>query len=136
MQSDRTRQISYEAAMNLARAATLIALLVTAGAAAILLLSDSPGSCPGWHLRDAEHTSIWFSMAFWTVPLIAILCFTVVRWNWALQKTAERSGSSVSGKLPASDVLVPAEYALTQTCLSIAALSQLPLLFIVDCAIG
>lgn len=111
--------------MNLARTAILIALLVSAGTAAILLLSNPPPACPDWHLQNASSTSIWLMLASWTAPLIAIPCFIVIRWNWFLQKAAEGSGS----------VLLPAEFVLTRMCVVCAVVSQLPLLFVVDCAI-
>ena len=123
-----------EPAVNLARAAILIALFFTAVIAAILLLCEPPRACPGWHpLTDSSET-IWLMLLFWTAPSIALPCFIVVRWNWLLQKATERNGSGLVPADEAGDsVLVPAEFALSRICVVSAAVSQFPLLFVVDC---
>ena len=110
-------------AMKLARAATLIALLLSAMTAAILLLIDPPVACPGWHLRDASSTSLWLLLAMWAAPILAFHCFIVVRWDWFLRKMAEQDYSAV----------VPTEYVLIRMCIVGAVASQFPLLLVVDC---
>jgi hypothetical protein len=97
--------------MNLARAATLIALLLSASTVAIWLLVDPPIGCPSWGIS-------WFLLIGWTGLLLAINCFVVVRWNWCVRQSAERDASSF---------LVPVEYGLTRICVFNAFASQLPL---------
>lgn len=110
-------------AMKLARAVTLIALLLSAMTAAIPLLLHPPFACPGWHLRDASSIPLWQALAMWTAPILAFHCFIVVRWNWLLRKEAESN----------HQIMVPTEYMLTRMCILGAVASQLPLLFVVDC---
>jgi len=109
--------------MKLARAAILIAPLISAMTAAVLLLIEPPVACPGWHLRGHASTSLWLMLAGWTAPILAFNCFIVARWDWCLRKTAERDSS----------LLVPNEYILSRMCLLGAAASQFPLLLVVEC---
>ena len=107
--------------MELARATTLVALLLSAVAVAVLLLFDAPIACPGWHLHDSSLTSLWLLLAGWTAP--AFNCIIVARWEWFLRKMAERDSS----------LLVPNEHVLTGMCVLGAVASQFPLLLVVRC---
>ena len=109
--------------MELARATTLVALLLSAVALAVLLLFDAPIAWPGWHLRDSSLTSLWLLLAGWTAPILAFSCFIVARWDWFLRKMAERDSS-----LP-----VPNEHVLTGMCVLGAVGSQFPLLLVINC---
>jgi hypothetical protein len=109
--------------MKIARAAVLIALLLTAMTVALLLLVDSPVACPGWHAAGGDRASLLGGLVLWTVPILALHGFIAVRWHWCLRKMAEKD----------SAVLVPNEYILTRMCLMGAAASQFPLLLVVRC---
>jgi len=93
--------------MKLARAAILIALLLSAVTVAALLLFDPPVACPGWHVRDLSLTSIWLLLAVWTAPY------------WLAEGN--------------SSPLVPNEHILARMCVVRAVASQFPLLLAVDC---
>ena len=103
--------------MFMARAATLIALLLSASTVAIWLLVDPPNTCPDWGLS-------WFLIIGWTGLLLAINSFVVLRWDWCVQQAAERDESSF---------LVPVEYGLTRICVFNAVAAQLPLLLGATC---
>src|SRR5262245_17680628 len=107
--------------MKLARATILIALLLSAMAAAVLLLFDARVACPGWHLPSL--TSLWLMLAGWTAPILAFNCFIVARWDWCLRKMAERDSS----------LFVPNGHMLVRMCVVGAVASQLPLLLVVKC---
>jgi hypothetical protein len=109
--------------MKWARAAVLIALLLSAMTVAVLLLIEPTAACPGWHLRGHAGLSLWLLLAGWTAPLLAFNGFIVARWDLCLRKLVERG----------SLLLVPNEYILTSMCLLGAAASQLPLLLAVEC---
>jgi hypothetical protein len=109
--------------MKLARAAVLIALLLSAMTVAALLLVASPVACPGWRLPGGDSTSLWALLAMWTAPILAFNGFIAARWDWCLRKAAERD----------SALLVPNEYVLTRMCVMGAAASQFPLLLVVRC---
>lgn len=109
--------------MKLARAAVLIALLLSAMTAAIMLFTTPPVACPGWHLRGPTSTSLWGLLAGWTGPILGANCFIVVFWNWCLRRMAKKD----------TTLLVPNEYILTRMCLLGAAASQFPLLMLVNC---
>ena len=103
--------------MKLARAAILIALLLSAVTVAALLLFDPPVACPGWHVRDLSLTSIWLLLAVWTAPILAFNCFFLARWDWCLRKMAEGNSSP----------LVPNEHILARMCVVGAVAFQFPL---------
>jgi hypothetical protein len=109
--------------MKLARAAILIALLLSAATVAVLLLVHPPVACPRWHLRGPASNSLWLLLAAWMAPILAFNCFLVARWDWCLRKMTERGSS----------LLMPNEYVLTGMCLLCAAMSQFPLLLVVKC---
>jgi hypothetical protein len=109
--------------MKLARAAILIALLLSAMTVAVLLVFDPPVSCPGWRLHGPSLTSLWQLLAVWTAPILVFHCFIVARWDWWLRRMAERESS----------VLLPNEYLLVRMCIVGAVTSQLPLLLVINC---
>jgi hypothetical protein len=108
--------------MNVARIAVFVGLFLAAGTATILLFVDPPPACPDWHQRGSSH-SFWVELAY-TAPFLAIACFIVFRWDWCLQQVIEAD----------EQVMMPAYYVLTAMCIVGAAVAQIPLLFIIDCA--
>src|SRR5215475_8843583 len=106
--------------MELARATTLVALLLSVVAVAVLLLFDAPVTCPGWHLPPSQ-ASLWLLLAGWTAPILAFNSFIVARWDWCLRKMAEKESS----------LLVPNEHILVRMCVVGAVASQFPLLLLV-----
>lgn len=116
--------------MNLARNAVLIAVLLAIGTAAVLLFVTPPAACPGWQLRDKVHTSIWVMFALVTVPVLALSCGMVLRWDWCIEKSLERTTRTNE------PFIVPVPYILTCVCLSAALMAQLPLFQIIHCAAG
>jgi hypothetical protein len=104
--------------MNLARIATLTALLLSASTVAILLKFDPSIACPG-------RSSPWLFLTWWTIPILAINCFIVVRWDWCVRQAAEMDNS----------MLLPVEYVLTRMCIVGAAAAQLPLFFVIVCVV-
>lgn len=114
--------------MSLARNVVLTAVLLAMSAAAILLFFTPPAACPGWHLRDAVQTSLWLMLAGWTGPTLAFACFIVLRWDWCIEKSLERTTKTNE------QFLVPVPYILTCMCILSAVVAQLPLFQIIDCA--
>jgi len=124
--------------MKLARAASLIALLLSVVTVAVLLSIDPSGACPGWQLRHLGGASAWVLLAWGTTPTLASIFFIVARWDRSLQKMAEVARHYQSrGKMAGRDSpFLPPEDMLTRICLFGAAFSQIPLLYVVvDCLI-
>jgi hypothetical protein len=65
--------------------------------AGILLFVPPPNQCPEWQLPDRAHTPLLPMFLFWTVTMIAMLVFLIVRWNWAVQKAAALMPCFVAG---------------------------------------
>jgi len=114
--------------MKLARNVVLTAALLAMSMAVILLFVTPPAACPGWHLRDAGHTSLWLMLAGWSGLLLTFASFIVLRWDWCIKKFLEMETKADP------QFLVPVSFVLTQMCIFSAAWAQLPLFFIFSCA--
>src|ERR1700760_1061057 len=97
--------------MKIARAATLIALLLATPAAMMWLLLDPPKTCPEW-------SSERIFLAIWAAPFLAINCYLLFRWDYFV-----RSGEQAY----VNSFPVPTEYALVRVCFMNAVVSLLPL---------
>ena len=66
-----------------------MAVLLSAAMAAILFTVTVPVQYPDWRLPDAHATSLRLLFALWTLPIVALNGFIVLRWSWVARKAVE-----------------------------------------------
>jgi len=55
----------------------------------ILFTVTAADQCPDWRLPDAHATSLRLLFALWTLPIVALNGFIVLRWSWVARKAVE-----------------------------------------------
>jgi len=106
---------------KLARAAVIMAALLSFANAALLLTMTPPDRCRDWVVAGDAPTSLWLLWAFFSVPVLAVVGLIAVRWRWAVRKAAE------TARYPA-----PVEHVLVAVCIMGAFMSQAPLFVLVS----
>jgi hypothetical protein len=113
---------------KIARFAVVACVLLSVVTAAILLFVAPPKQCPNWYLPDRASTPLWGMFLLWTLPLLIVQVFMIVRWNWAVQKAIE------SADYPTT---TPVTYILVMTVLGGCGMSQVPFVLLVSrCWLG